>query len=167
MKNLFTGYAHYCIGNYREAVRYYDQDLALAKDLQNKVNIGRAYCNLGLSHLSLGNNEIALECQKYFLAIAHMTNNTTGKFRALGNIGDVLIKIGDLEEAGKMFHRQLGIARQSRERLLEATACAALGLVHRLMKKYDKALGYHTQELTLRQELGDLQGECKAHGHLG
>lgn len=28
-------------------------------------------------------------------------------------------------------------------------------------------LGYHTQELTIRQELSDLAGECRAHGHLG
>lgn len=63
----FLGYAHYCLGNFREAVRYYDQDLALAKDLQDKMNMGRAYCNLGLAHLALGNLETALECQKYFL----------------------------------------------------------------------------------------------------
>lgn len=73
------GYAHYCIGNFREAVRYYDQDLALAKDLQDKMNMGRAYCNLGLAHLALGQLETSLECQKYFLAIAHMTNNLPGK----------------------------------------------------------------------------------------
>lgn len=48
-------------------MRYYDQDLALAKDLQDKMNMGRAYCNLGLAHLALGNLETALECQKYFL----------------------------------------------------------------------------------------------------
>ena len=30
----FLGYAHYCLGNYKEAVRYYDQDLALARDQQ-------------------------------------------------------------------------------------------------------------------------------------
>jgi Tetratricopeptide repeat. len=65
----FLGYAHYCLGNFREAVRYYDQDLALAKDLQDKMNMGRAYCNLGLAHLALGNLETALECQKYFLGM--------------------------------------------------------------------------------------------------
>lgn len=27
--------------------------------------------------------------------------------------------------------------------------------------------GYHTQELTLRQEMSELSGECRAHGHLG
>lgn len=92
--------------------RYYDQDLSLAKDLQDKMNMGRAYCNLGLAHLALGNLDTALECQKYFLAIAHMTQHLQGKFRALGNIGDVLIKMGDVEEAVKMYQRQLGFARQ-------------------------------------------------------
>ncbi|KAK9746315.1 CHAT domain [Popillia japonica] len=189
----FLGYAHYCIGNYREAVRYYDQDLALAKDLQDKMNMGRAYCNLGLAHLALAqldtalecqkyflaiahmtNNlngkfraDTALECQKYFLAIAHMTNNLNGKFRALGNIGDVLIKMTETEEAVKMYHRQLGLARSNRERTMEAAACGALGIAHRFLKRFDKALGYHTQELTLRQEMSELSGECRAHGHLG
>lgn len=50
---------------------------------------------------------------------------------------------------------------------MEATSYGALGLAHRLMKRFDKALGYHTQELTLRQEICDLLGECRAHGHLG
>lgn len=51
--------------------------------------------------------------------------------------------------------------------MLEASACGALGLGHRLLRRLDKALGYHTQELTLRQELADLVGEARAHGHLG
>ena len=47
--------------------RYYDQDLALARDLEDRASMGRAYCNLGLAHLALGNLDSALECQKYFL----------------------------------------------------------------------------------------------------
>lgn len=109
------------------------------------MNMGRAYCNLGLAHLALGNLETALECQKYFLAIAHMTQHLQGKFRALGNIGDVLIKMGDVEEAVKMYQRQLGFARQARDRSLEAAACGALGLARRLQRRLDAALGHHTQ----------------------
>lgn len=74
-----------------------------------------------------------------------MTKHLPGKFRALGNIGDVLIKMGDVEEAVKMFQRQLCIARSGRDRSLEAAACGALGLAHRMLRCYDKALGYHTQ----------------------
>lgn len=74
-----------------------------------------------------------------------MTKHVPGKFRALGNIGDVLIKMGDVEEAVKMYQRQLTIARQGRDRGLEAAAYGALGLGHRLLRCFDKALGYHTQ----------------------
>lgn len=111
-KNIFFNYNRYDKSHLVIDYRYYDQDLSLAKDLQDKMNMGRAYCNLGLAHLALGNLETALECQKYFLAIAHMTQHLQGKFRALGNIGDVLIKMGDIEEAVKMYQRQLGFARQ-------------------------------------------------------
>lgn len=74
-----------------------------------------------------------------------MTKHLPGKFRALGNIGDVLIKMGDVEEALKMYQRQLSFARQGRDRGLEATAYGALGLGNRLLRCFDKALGYHTQ----------------------
>lgn len=100
-------------------------------------------------------------------AIAHMTKNIAGKFRALGNIGDCLLRLGEIEEAVKMHQRQLNLARQAADRGLEAAAYGALGLSHRASRSYDKALGFHTQELTLRQESGDLRGECRAHGHLG
>lgn len=76
-----------------------------------------------------------------------------------GNIGDVLIRTGEIEEAAKMYHRQLALARQYRERTMEATSYSALGLANRLMKRFDKALGFHTQELTLRQEICDMLGK--------
>lgn len=36
----------------------------------------------------------------------------------------------------------------------------------RLLRQQDKALSFHSQELTLRRDLGDQQGECHALGHL-
>ncbi|KAL3206881.1 hypothetical protein MRX96_039839 [Rhipicephalus microplus] len=152
----FLGYAHYCLGNYKDAIDYYEKDLTLAKNLHDRINMGRAYCNLGLSHLALGNLDAAYECQKYFLALSQVSRNLQGKFRALGNMGDVLMKMGKSEEAVQMYQKQLMLVRQSKERHLEAAAYGALGLCHRQLKCYEKALGYHTQELALQQELGDL-----------
>lgn len=85
-----------------------------------------------------------------------MTKHLPGKFRALGNIGDVLIKMGDVEEALKMYQRQLSFARQGRDRGLEATAYGALGLGNRLLRCFDKALGYHTQVRLPNSILGNL-----------
>ncbi len=130
------------------------------------MNMGRAYCNLGLSHLAIGNLETALECQRYFLTITHVTKHAVGKFRALGNIGDIMIKMNQTEEAVNIYQKQLQLAKQMREKNLEAAAYAALALAQRHMGHQDKALGCYTQELTLRQEAGDVRGECRAHGHL-
>jgi len=65
----FLGYAHHRLGNHREAVRYYDQDLSLSRDqLGDTAAVGRAHCNLGLAHLALGNYQQALQCQEQFLS---------------------------------------------------------------------------------------------------
>ncbi|MCL4126876.1 UNVERIFIED_CONTAM: hypothetical protein GTU68_063706 [Idotea baltica] len=96
-----------------------------------------------------------------------MMKHLQGKFRALGNIGDVLMKQRNYDEAVKVYQKQLVLSKQSRDKVLEASAYGALGLAHRLLKCFDKALGFHTQELTIRQEMGDIKGECHAHGHLG
>jgi tetratricopeptide (TPR) repeat protein len=96
-----------------------------------------------------------------------MTKHVAGKFRALGNIGDCLLRFGEADEAIKMHQRQLNLARQASDRSLEAAAYGALGVAHRATRNLDKALGFHTQELTLRQEAADLRGECRAHGNLG
>lgn len=53
--------------------------------MQWNTNILYSSSVAGLAHLGLNNTSAALECQKYFLAIAHMTNHLAGKFRALGN----------------------------------------------------------------------------------
>ena len=70
---------------------------------------------------------------------------TQSRFRALGNMGDVLIKMEQVEEAIKVYQKQLTLSKQSREKSYEATAYGSLGVCHRLSKQFDKALGYHTQ----------------------
>lgn len=106
------GFAHYSLGNYREAIRYYEQDLALAKDLKDQLTMARAFCNLGLAYKSLGECSIALEYQYNFLQITHSIKNIPGKFRAMGNIGDILINMHNMEQAIVLYNQQLKLAKQ-------------------------------------------------------
>ncbi|KAF3849226.1 hypothetical protein F7725_015723 [Dissostichus mawsoni] len=147
------GYAHYCLGQYRDSVRYYEQDLALAKDLQDKLAQAKAYCNLGLAHKALGEYKKAEECQRYLLSLAQALDNTQAVFRAYGNLGDVCVCRGDLPGAVRFYQQQLSLAQKVNDQKMEADAYSALGSVH-------------SQELTVRKDLGDQQGECRALGHL-
>lgn len=71
------------------------------------------------------------------------------KFRALGNMGDVLIKMDDLQEAIKVYQKQLALSKQIRDKGFEASAYGSLGVCHRILKRFDKSLGFHTQVTTL------------------
>lgn len=82
---MFTAcFSSYCLSHLVKAYsvcfhpfsRYYEQDLALAKDLQDKLAQAKAYCNLGLAHKALGEHKKAEECQRYLLSLAQALDNT-------------------------------------------------------------------------------------------
>ncbi|OQR69498.1 tetratricopeptide repeat protein 28-like, partial [Tropilaelaps mercedesae] len=143
------------------------------KNIQSKESrqdLSRAYCNLGLARAAVGDFQAALDCQRHFLAIAQVSRDIQGKFRALGNIGDIFIRMGNGQEAIKAYQKQLVLCREesgSTLKHLEASSFSALGACHQQMKAFDRALGFHTQELQIYKELGNLQGECRAHASLG
>ena len=81
-----------------------------------------------------------------FSAIAQMMKHSQAQFRALGNMGDVLLKTEDgASEAVAVYGRQLALAKQLRDRGFEAAAFGSLGVCHRRAGQFDKALGCHTQ----------------------
>ncbi len=84
----------------------------------------------------------------FFAAIAQVMKHNQAKFRAMGNMGDVLTKMGQHEEALAVFTKQLSLAKQVRDRGFEASAYGSLGVCHRHAKQFDKALGFHTQVST-------------------
>lgn len=70
--------------------RCYEQDLGLAKDLQDKLAQAKAYCNLGLAHKALGEYGKAEECQRYLLSLAQALDNTqvrtSGRTEAVSSV---------------------------------------------------------------------------------
>ena len=83
-----------------------------------------------------------------FAALAQVMKHSQAKYRALGNMGEVLCKMGGssaMEEAIKVYVEQLSLAKQIRDRGLEAGSYGSLGVCHRMLKQFDKALGFHTQ----------------------
>lgn len=78
-------------------------------------------------------------------ALSQATKQHEARFRALGNMGDVLLKMSNVEEALKVYNKQLVLSKQLKNKKLEACAFGSLGLSHRIAKQFDKSLGFHTQ----------------------
>ena len=60
-------------------------------------------------------------------------------------MGDILTKMNNIEEAVKVYQKQLALTKQTQDKILEASAYGSLGVCHRLLKRFDKSLGFHTQ----------------------
>lgn len=63
--------------------------------------------------------------------------------------------------------KALQIARQVRDRGLEAQSCYSLGNTYTLLRDFDKAIEYHIMHLRIAQELKDRLGEGRACWSLG
>jgi len=180
------GYAHYCLGDYEQAIDYYNLDLDLSsspspsssslhlsspfspsrdKRHTSSSSVCRAYCNLGLAHKALGNLSKSLHCQHSFLA--HAGSNVAARFCALGNIGDVLLAQERGVEALSQFEEQLRLARDTDHRGLEAGALENIGSTNRRLGRLDAALASHAAALQVFSLIADRSGESRVHGSLG
>ena len=64
------GIAHDHLGNYKQAIEYYQKKLEIALQLGDKGGEGRAYSGLGNAHNRLGNYKQAIEYLQKHLEIA-------------------------------------------------------------------------------------------------
>ncbi len=113
---------------------------------------------------------------RYQQAIRHGTRAATlseqagwpkGQSTALGNIGVVQLKLGQLEEAADYITQGLAIDRKTGWRSGEAPKIGNLGLVCLRLGQLHQAFDYYTESLALHRQLGSRRGEAVAIGDLG
>ena len=106
--------------------------------LQNNTNLTIK----DLLNISLG---IHAFIKVFISALTQVMKHGAARFRAFGNMADVLMKMGKSDEAISIYQKQLMLSKQSRDKRFEASAYGSLGVCHRMAKHFDKSLGYHTQ----------------------
>ncbi|XP_031620627.1 G-protein-signaling modulator 2 isoform X2 [Contarinia nasturtii] len=150
-----------------KAVEFYQQNLALMKELGDRGAQGRACGNLGNTYYLLGDFEAAIEHHQERLSIAREFGDKPAERRANSNLGNSHIFLGQFEEAAEHYKRTLALAIDLGERAVEAQACYSLGNTYTLLRDFPVAIEYHQRHLTIAQELGDKVGEARACWSLG
>ncbi|XP_067893692.1 G-protein-signaling modulator 2 isoform X2 [Heterodontus francisci] len=151
----------------QKASEYYEEDLAIVKELGDRAAQGRAYGNLGNTHYLLGNFRKAVKSHKERLEIAKEFGDKSAERRACSNLGNAYVFLGDFAMAVEYYKRTLHLARQLKDRAVEAQACYSLGNTYTLLQDYEKAIEYHLKHLMIAQELVDRIGEGRACWSLG
>ncbi|CAH0546514.1 unnamed protein product [Brassicogethes aeneus] len=150
-----------------EAVNYYEENLALMRDLGDIAAQGRACGNLGNTFYLLGNFGQAINYHEERLSIARQFGDKAAERRAHSNLGNSHIFIGQFSEAAHHYKRTLALAQELGDEAIEAQACYSLGNTYTLLRDYETAIEYHLRHFLIAQNLSDKVGEGRACWSLG
>lgn len=151
----------------QQAVRYYEENLELMKELEDSAAQGRACGNLGNTFYLLGDFQQAIYYHNERLKIAREFGDKAAERRANSNLGNSHIFLGEFEKAAQHYKRTLVLAQELKDREVEAQACYSLGNTYTLLRDYPTAIEYHLWHLEIAQQLKDRVGEGRACWSLG
>ncbi|MGJ3251920.1 MAG: CHAT domain-containing protein [Elainellaceae cyanobacterium] len=169
------GAAYLGIGNYQQAIDFFEQRLAIAREIGDRAGEGRAIGNLGAAYLEIGNYQRAIDFSEQHLAIAReIGDSPEERLRqraeeggAIGNLGAAYLGIGNYQQAIDYSEQSLIIAREIGDRAGEGHTLGNLGVAYLRIGNYQQAIDYSEQHLTIAREIGDRAEEGRALGNLG
>ena len=116
------GRAYQSLGDYAKAIAYHTQDLAIAKEVGDRVEKDTAYGNLGCAYQTKG----AIQHYTQDPAIAKEEGDRAGEGRALGNLGTCHMYLNDFVKA--VAHRKEQHALAISLKLAHVQSDAALNM---------------------------------------
>jgi CHAT domain-containing protein/predicted negative regulator of RcsB-dependent stress response len=168
------GDAYYTLGEYDQALRYYQAALALSRSRTDRAATARALNNIGYVYSYTGKDQQALSCfqaafasLKKVRAAAFDAELRRIKARALCNIGEVYYSRGNLKQALTLFTEALDLWTEVGDRWGQALARLDSGHTIGDAGDTQKAAEQFEQALALWRSLGDVRGEALALSAMG
>ncbi len=186
---IALGDAYRHLSEYRRAIEYHEQALAIMRELGTasynetegvSPHIGEAnsLSALGQDYSSLGEYRRTIEYYEQALAVIRTIDATPfGKAKqtimrhnegaTLGDLGNAYRHLGDhrraidYEEQALIIMREIGALRD------EAECLGNLGSVYHSLSEYRRAIEYYSQAFAIAHEIGDRRSESASLGSLG
>jgi DNA-binding SARP family transcriptional activator len=142
-----------------EAIEYFEQALAIYRDLDDVRGESRAATNVANAYLDLSRFSEALEAAQRSLAIQRRAEKRYGEGIALGIIGAASRELGRFSEAIEHLQAALAIFRELGDRMTEADALSDLGEAYLGLGRIDRAIGSLSESVAIWQDIGDRYGQ--------
>ncbi len=147
--------------NYAEALDYYEQSLAIRREVGDRAGEGTTLNNIGAVYRNQSNYAEALDYYEQSLAIRREVGDRSGEETVLYFIGEVYRAEGDYDEALNYYEQSLEIVQQLDTPQSEAFSWNAIGsLYDNELGEDEKAIAYYQEALEIAQEIGDRPAEA-------
>jgi tetratricopeptide (TPR) repeat protein len=162
-----VGLAYHSLGQVQRAISYYEQRLAIAREIGDRRGVATFLGNLGLAFKYVGQVDRAIDYYARTLDIWRAIGDRQGEGNALGNLGIAYTDMGQVDRAIGYYEQALDILHQIGDRVGEGSVLGNLGLAYKDMGQVDRAVGYYVQQLVICREIDDRLGEGNALGNIG
>lgn len=150
-----AGHLARSLGKYDQAVRFYEQSLALYQHLANDRGAALALNNLGVVAQFLQDYVRAVELHQESLRLFRIANDAAGVAVALVTLGTMAQLRGDYDQAFDFCEESVAQFRQLGDRHGVASALSNLGNVAWASGQSERAAVCYQEAVALFRELGD------------
>ena len=161
------GLVHLFLSRYDKSKDYYNQALAIRREIKDKYGEGLTLTGLGRVHENLNQIDTARDYHEQSLAIWREIRDRRGEGAALGNLGNVYVFLSQNEKARDYFEQALAISREITDRESEGSALNNLGSIYATVGQNENARDAFEKSLAIARELGDRRGEGNTLVNLG
>ncbi|MEQ8711621.1 MAG: tetratricopeptide repeat protein [Cyclobacteriaceae bacterium] len=152
--------------DFEKSVMYGEQAVAVAKEINDKNDIGGAYNDLATAHKVANRLETALSYYDQSLSAFKETNNLKQQSYILNNIGSAHKSKGDKDLALNYYIQSL-LLRDSLGNVQTGTVLNNIGLLHKENGDVRLALDYFQKALQQDMEEGDVDGMAHTYNNIG
>ncbi|OFY62780.1 MAG: hypothetical protein A3H98_09930 [Bacteroidetes bacterium RIFCSPLOWO2_02_FULL_36_8] len=151
----------------KQALKYAQQALSLAKKINWKKGLADSYQSMGYYYYTQGDYPNTLD---YWLKALRTSEELGDKNRIaanIGNIGGVYLNQADYPKALEYFLKTLKIKEERKDKKGIATWLSNIGLVYIWQADYSKALDFFFRSLKIDEELRNKKGIAITLGNIG
>ncbi len=107
--NIADSYIY--LGDYKSAIDYISQSIAIREQLNDRHGKARSLLNLGYWYLKIENVEKAIENSKEALTIFESFNDSTYIAKSCINLGDIYFQIGEYKTSTQFFDKAVSLQK--------------------------------------------------------
>ena len=152
---VVLGTCYWALGQTARAIEFYEQALAIAREIGDRRGEGANLGNLGICYLALGQTSRAIEYLEQALAIAREIGNRRDEGSNLDNLGNCYSALGQTSRAIEYYEQALAIFRAIGYRHGEGEALGVLAEVFIDEGRYAEAIKLAQESAKIEDEIGE------------
>jgi len=161
------GNIYYQMGEYRVALQFHKNALAVREKLKNKSEIAGSLNNIGNCYNNTSKYDSALIYYKKCAAIDSLLGDKYGLSADYNNIGNAYGRMSDYEKALSFLITSVKMKQEIGDKYGESQGLMNVGTIYKLSGQFEKARNYYVDAMKLTLEIDDKYGLAYVYNNIG